>query len=60
MVAVLGWIREFVMSLVLAWVGVAVEPTPPHRDAVCRDAGGSALVCSSRPGFDSSRCADER
>lgn len=68
MMAILDAVRDALVSLALAWIGVVVEPAPPAQPApskqaaaICAKKGGGAAACAAHaPGFDAQLCAEQR
>lgn len=59
MAAIVDLIRDAVFALVLAWVGVAVEPRPePKPEPSACSMGGAAPVCKSQAAFAVEACPD--
>jgi hypothetical protein len=57
MTGIFEFVRDFFLTLVLSWVGVAIEPAPQPRSepAACTASAGS-LACTARPAFDADGC----
>jgi hypothetical protein len=63
MMAVLDAIRDVLVSLALAWIGVVVEPAPQPAQsgasAACAAKNQSGGACTSRaPSFSAQTCGD--
>jgi hypothetical protein len=67
MLAILDTIRDALMALALAWIGVVVEPAPPPQAEASARSGDTAGVCATtgqsgactsarQPGFSTPDC----